>query len=203
VVFDLGGVLLRNGGPHQIVDHFPGVDADKVVEIILGPLGQDTDHPWHRLERGETTMAEVRSAQRQAMIDSGLRLPTHLRRDVVFELSEVMISFVAELRSMGLRTGMLTNNVAELRDRWWPLAPWSELFDDIVDSHEVGMRKPNPAIYRLSLTRLGATPERSVFLDDVAQNVTAAQQVGMHGVRVDPFDPEPAIAATKALAGLT
>ena len=59
------------------------------------------------------------------------------------------------------------------------LLPYDELFDDVVDSHEVGMRKPNPAIYRLALERLGATADRTAFLDDIASNVAAAQTEGL------------------------
>ena len=66
--------------------------------------------------------------------------------------------------------------------------PVDELFDLIVDSCEVGMRKPNPAIYELALDQLGGvSPEASVFLDDFAPNVEAARRVGCHGVVVtDP-----------------
>ncbi len=65
----------------------------------------------------------------------------------------------------------------------------------------MGLRKPNPAIYELALTRLGATAERAAFLDDVATNVAAAEAVGMYGVIVDE-DSAPAIAAVERLAVL-
>ena len=65
------------------------------------------------------------------------------------------------------------------------MLPFDELFDDVVDSHEVGVRKPNPAIYQLALARLGAEAGRTAFLDDVATNVSAAEGVGMRGVLVD------------------
>jgi putative hydrolase of the HAD superfamily len=94
---------------------------------------------------------------------------------------------------------MLTNNVAEFRPAWWPLAPWAELFDDIVDSHQVGLRKPNPAIYRLALERLDAGAATTAFLDDVEANVSAATAVGMVGIHVvdDGLD---AIAEVRRLA---
>ena len=95
---------------------------------------------------------------------------------------------------------MLTNNVAEFRDSWWAMMPFDEWFDDVVDSHEVGLRKPNPAIYQLALARLGADAERTAFLDDVATNVSAAQSVGIRGVWVEE-DPTEAIAAVRRMAG--
>ena len=96
---------------------------------------------------------------------------------------------------------MLTNNIREFRDLWWPLQPWTEMLDDIVDSHEVGMRKPNPAIYRLALDRLGASAHRMAFLDDIASNVDAAERVGLQAVLVEPGGLA-AIALVRELAGL-
>ena len=96
---------------------------------------------------------------------------------------------------------ILTNNIREFRELWRNLMPYEELFDDIVDSHEVGLRKPNPAIYELALTRLGATAERTAFLDDLPSNVAAAEALGMYGVLVDE-DAAPAIAAVERLADL-
>ncbi len=71
------------------------------------------------------------------------------------------------------------------------MLPFDELFDDIVDSHEVGLRKPNPAIYELAMRRLELTDaSKGVFLDDVMRNVDGARAVGMHGIFVD-VDPQP------------
>ena len=122
--------------------------------------------------------------------------------EMAFEANEEMVELVRDLRGGGLRTGLLTNNARELRDRWWALLPYDELFDDVVDSHEVGMRKPNPAIYRLALERLGATADRTAFLDDIASNVAAALAEGMVGVLVEG-DGAAAIAHVRELAGLS
>ena len=118
-----------------------------------------------------------------------------------FVRSEPMFALVDDLRANGLRVGVLTNNVRELRSRWWDLVDFPSLFDDIVDSHEVGLRKPNAAIYHLALERLGAASERTAFLDDMLVNVNAARAVGMHGVLVED-DQSGAIAAVRDLAGI-
>ena len=78
---------------------------------------------------------------------------------------------------------------------------FESVFDTIVDSHEVGMRKPNPAIYHLTMERIGATPTRTVFLDDLEANVNAANSLGMHGVHVSG-DSLHAIATARQLTGL-
>ncbi|MFM8794577.1 MAG: HAD-IA family hydrolase, partial [Acidimicrobiales bacterium] len=94
-----------------------------------------------------------------------------------------------------------TNNVREFRDFWWPLMDFPSVFDAIVDSHEVGIRKPNPAIYMLTLERLGANPGRTAFLDDLIANVDAARRLGIHGVHVEE-NQSASIAETRRLAGL-
>ena len=101
----------------------------------------------------------------------------------------------------GLRIGILTNNVREFREMWWPLMDFAGVFDTIVDSHEVAMRKPNPAIYHLTMDRLGAEPSRTAFLDDLQANVDAADAIGMHGILVEE-DPTSAITRARRLTNL-
>lgn len=201
VIFDLGGVLARNGRPADLVARFPGHDPDTVVRLVMGPPGDDTDHPWHRLERGEISFAEYREANAAVLAQAGVQPGSSSAPSMAFEPNEPVVALVHELRAAGLRLGVLTNNVRELRPLWWGLLPFDELFDDVVDSHEVGLRKPNPAIYHLALERLGATASRTAFVDDLAPNVAAAERLGMAGVLVDD-NPLPAVAAVRALAGL-
>jgi putative hydrolase of the HAD superfamily len=81
------------------------------------------------------------------------------------------------------------------------MLPLAELFDAVIDSSEVGMRKPDPAIFSLALRELGGVaPEHAVFLDDFAGNVEAARRLGMHGVLVED-DPSGALAELERLVG--
>jgi putative hydrolase of the HAD superfamily len=118
-----------------------------------------------------------------------------------FQLNDEMVAFIHDLKSAGLPVAILTNNVREFREMWWPLMDFETVFDAIVDSHEVKMRKPNPDIYHLTMNRIGATPNRTAFLDDLRANVDAASALGMHGVWVEE-DASGAIAAARALSGL-
>jgi putative hydrolase of the HAD superfamily len=200
-IFDLGGVLMRNGGPADFRDRFPDLDSERVLAILMGPYHEDTDHPWHRLERGEIELTEVLAHNRQALTAAGIDLPPPLSGTFAFEINEPMVGLVSDLRAVGVRTALLTNNVRELRERWISLLPYGELFDVIVDSHEVGMRKPNPAIFRLTLDRLGIDAERAVFLDDIESNTVAAAALGIIGVTVVDGGGA-AIAAVRAFAGI-
>ena len=211
VIFDLGGVLLSNGRQSDMVRRFPPDKADAALRVFMGDYGSDNDHPWHRLERGEISFDEVRRLNRVGLAEIGIELPKpapapapatgQSRPMMIFEINTDMVDLVTRLREAGLHTGILTNNVREFRDLWRWLLPYDELFDDIVDSHEVGLRKPNAAIYELALTRLSAQAERTAFLDDVLSNVEAADRLGLFGVLVDE-DTAPAIAAVERLAGL-
>lgn len=203
VIFDVGGVLAETGRHSDFSRRFPPEVAEQVTRLILGDYAADGDHPWHRLERGEITLAQNRELNRAAFEQAGIVLPAPPPGGapmIDFRPSAPMIALVHELRAADFRLGVLTNNVAEFRDNWRAMLPFDELFDDVVDSHEVGLRKPNPAIYQLALARLGADAGRTAFLDDVASNVSAAESVGIRGVFV-PEDPTDAIAAVRRLAG--
>lgn len=94
---------------------------------------------------------------------------------------EAMIAAVAAARRAGVRTGLISNSWGDalVYDR----ARFPELFDGWVISHEVGLRKPDPAIYRLGAERIGLPPADCVFVDDLGGNLKAAKAVGMTTVR--------------------
>jgi putative hydrolase of the HAD superfamily len=93
-----------------------------------------------------------------------------------------MVSYLRGLRDRGLRLALLTNNVKEWEPRWRPVWDIDALFEVVVDSGFVGMRKPEPGIYELTLARLGLPGEACVFVDDLQLNCDAAAACGMHPV---------------------
>ena len=90
-----------------------------------------------------------------------------------------MIDVVRMARSTGVRTGLLSNSWGLDYER----DGWDALFDAVVISGEVGLRKPDPAIYALAAQRLGLSREQIVFIDDLRPNVQAAAAAGMVGVQ--------------------
>jgi epoxide hydrolase-like predicted phosphatase len=174
----------------------------------MGPHHLDTDHQWHRVERGEITLDECRAITKQKLDDAGIvatvpaNAPASSANPFNFQLNDEMVAFIHDLKSAGIPIGILTNNVKEFRPMWWPLMDYANIFDTIVDSHEVRIRKPNPAIYELTMSRLNATPTRTAFLDDLLANVHAANSLGMHGVHVEE-DSSGAIATARGLTGLS
>jgi epoxide hydrolase-like predicted phosphatase len=181
-----------------------GVDGQVVLDLMLGPYDEDTDHAWHRFERGEITAAEygadlfARASEAKLQLDFA-SLGNMMSR---LEVHDVVIDRIRRLRADGYRTGLVTNNVKEASSQWRELVPVDELFEVIVDSSAVGMRKPNPAIFVHALELLGGVaPERAVFLDDAAGNVVGAQAAGLHAILVDAADPSGALAELDSLLG--
>ena len=204
VLFDLGGVFTDSPfeAATRVGDEL-GAEPGRMLEIVFGPYHDDTDHPWHRLERGELALEDARTeiialGEREGIDSDPYRVLALLaagsgpREDVV--------AAVHRLRDGGYRTAIVTNNAREFRDAWLSLLPFDEMFDVIVDSSAVGMRKPNPEIFHHTLRELGdVEPARAVFLDDFEGNVRAAVELGLHGIVVGS-DPTEAL---EALARLT
>ena len=188
VLYDFGGVFTRS--PFTAVDEGSdelGLERDMVFEVLFGPYGEDTDHPWHRLERGEVTLAEARQALLALAADRGLAddpftfLGRLGGRD---DQREAVVARALAIKASGVRTALVTNNIAEFGDGWRAMLPVDDLFDVVIDSCQVGLRKPNPAMFRAALDALDVAPAQSVFLDDYLGNVTAAVELGMHAIHV-------------------
>jgi epoxide hydrolase-like predicted phosphatase len=188
VLFDFGGVFTPS--PFDAAEELGaslGAAPGRMLEIVFGPYHQDTNHPWHRLERGEIPLLEARDAiialGRAEGIDTD---PFRLfARMGAGGARAPMVERAQRIGAHGYRTALVTNNAHEFRDGWRKLVPADELFQVIVDSSEVGMRKPDPRIFELALQRLGGIrPERALFLDDAASNVAAAEKLGIQSVLV-------------------
>ncbi len=191
VFWDFGGVF--TGSPFHLDDYARslGTTNDRLLEHVFGRYETDGDHPWHRLERGEGTLAEALEATAEACRADGIE---GFDADGFFkamgstssdERRETAVAKVRELNQAGIRQAIITNNAKEFGDMWRRLIPVDELFEAVIDSSAVGLRKPDPRIYRLALERMAVSlPASSVFLDDFEPNVVAARSLGMHGVLV-------------------
>jgi putative hydrolase of the HAD superfamily len=188
LICDFGGVLttpLQEG--FLAYQEESGVSLEELGKAMGRAAEEHGDHPLFALERGEITEAEFRD-RIERHLDDGFDL-TRLRT-LYFESIEpngAMIEFVRRLRGRGVRAALLTNNVREWEPLWRAKLPEvDELFELVVDSAFVGLRKPDPAIFRLTLERLGGVaPGRCVFLDDLDVNCEAARELGMAAVRYE------------------
>lgn len=190
IMFDFGGVFTDS--PFHAFTAYAeqiGASAEQVSDIVFGGYINDGDHPWHRVERGEISL----ELARDQILDLGKQADLHVDVWEVFMamaengggLREELVEYVSTIRGAGYATGIITNNVIEFREHWRGMLAVDELFDFVVDSSEVGMRKPNPAIFSHALKVAGVTAQEALFLDDFSGNVDAAEKLGIRSVLVD------------------
>jgi putative hydrolase of the HAD superfamily len=199
VIFDYGGVLSTS--PFAGITEFErrlGYPDKSLAQLLFGkgasPQGptEAPDHDWHLLETGRLSLDEFHErlvARSEAALGRPLDLGVYAQflRDLGVGVHWMVVHRVRELRAEGYRTAILTNNVREW-GRYWKESIPLDLFDVVVDSCDVGLRKPDPAIYRLTCERLGVAPEAAVFLDDTRRHVEAARAIGLHAILVgDPW----------------
>jgi putative hydrolase of the HAD superfamily len=188
LICDFGGVLttpLQQG--FLAYQDESGVSLEELGKAMGRAADEHGEHPLFVLERGEITEAEFR-ARIESHLEDGFDLAR--LRALYFERldpNRAMIDFVRGLRGRGVRTALLTNNVREWEPLWRSKLPEvDELFEVVVDSAFVGLRKPDHAIFELTLERLGDVgPERCVFVDDLDVNCDAARALGMAAVRFE------------------
>ena len=187
VISDFGGVLTTPlSAGFLAYQEEAGVSLEELGHAMQRAAEAYGEHPLYALERGEIAEAEfARRLQEQL----GAEFDLARLRQLYFERIEPnppMIGYLAELRGRGLRTALLTNNVREWEPLWRAKLPeLEEIFELVVDSAFVGMRKPEGRIYELTLERLGdgLRPEECVFVDDFEVNCEGARAVGMTAVR--------------------
>ena len=96
-------------------------------------------------------------------------------------LNTELAAYFAGLRP-AYRTGIISNSFVGAREREQERYGFGQMTDVIIYSHEAGISKPDPRIYRLACDRLGVLPEEMIFLDDLEPNVTAAAELGASGI---------------------
>ncbi len=186
VISDFGGVLTN-----PLLQAFvayqaqTGVDFRRFGEAMGRMMERDGKHPLFELECGRITEAEF-YAGIEAELGGGINMAAFQESYFAnLHANEPMVEYMRSLRGRGYRMALLTNNVREWEPRWRAKIPaLDEIFEVIVDSGFVGMRKPDPAIYELTLERLGdVRAEECVFVDDVDVNCDAARALGMRAVQ--------------------
>jgi putative hydrolase of the HAD superfamily len=177
--------------------HYIGVEGRAVAAAAAAvsddpdaaeAAGVVTDEPdWHRLEKGEIDVATYfsrLSERAPAILGTEINMDAYGRfwRSSSPGVHWMVVQKIRELKHRGIRLGLLTNNVKEFGEHWRTMFPIDDLFEEVVDSSHVGMRKPDREIYELTCARMGVTPQEVVFVDDNADNVAAARAYGMEAV---------------------
>lgn len=202
MISDWGGVLtspVRNSITGWIVAE--GLDEQHYREVMRGWMrgayGDGVENPIHALERGETPLAEfermlaaeLRTLDGTPVVAEGLLS----RMFGGFEPVEPMYEALRRAKRGGVRTALLSNSWGN----GYPRDQFPDLFDAVVISGEVGMRKPEERIYTHTLTEVGLPPETCVFIDDIQQNIEAAESAGM--IAIHHTDPDTTITHLESL----
>jgi putative hydrolase of the HAD superfamily len=203
VIWDFGGVLTTS--PFEAFARFErerGLPADIIRRTNAV---NHRENAWAKFERAEVDL----EAFDALFAAEALALGAEVRgRDVLPLLSgELRPEMVEALRRVKARfkTGCITNNlpanaVGSTSGRTLYVAEVMALFDHIIESAKIGLRKPDPRIYRMMVEALGADPAACIYLDDLGVNLKPAREMGMTTIRV--VDAAQAIAELEAATGL-
>src|SRR3954449_1898562 len=211
VVFDLGGVVFPS--PFEAFDVYDartGLASGTTRSIVR--VSSETG-AWAALERGELNMVQFCAALDAEAAALGHTISTATVMATIGEMSGArpeMVTAIGRLREHGLRVGALTNNWIDERsdgesasERVGAFGGHTDLlalFDTVVESARVGLRKPDPRIYALVCERLDVTPPECAFLDDLGINLKPAREMGMTTIKV--ADPAVALRELSSVVGL-
>jgi putative hydrolase of the HAD superfamily len=203
VVSDFGGVLtspLLEGFAH--IQDDTGVPPEAFgLAFARAAAADGGTNPLFELELGAITEAQflmTLEGELAAVLGRAVTLHGFGERYLgALAPNDALFAHYRALHERGLRLAMLTNNVREWEPLWRTKLPVDEIFETVVDSGFVGVRKPDPAIYAIVLERLALPAEACVFVDDMAINVEAARALGFAAVHF--HDTEQTVAELDAL----
>lgn len=187
VISDFGGVLTTPLGEAFLAfQDRVGISPENFRTAMKETMEKTGKHPLFELECGRITEADF-DDQMATALEPHVGHRPDIRQFGIdlfgkLEINSEMIDLIREVRRDGLRTSLLTNNVKEWESLWREMLPVDELFETVVDSGFVGIRKPDPRIYELLLGRVELPPEACIFIDDMKINCDAASELGIHAV---------------------
>ena len=202
LVIDFGGVLttpLQNAMIRFSMEL--GIELQDLVRVALKAYSGESDELVHDFETGHVSEEEFCKAFAQRLKDeTGVEVQSEKLVDRIFgglEIVEEMMEAVIRIRRAGYKTALCSNS-------WglglYPYDRFPEMFDVVVISGEVGMRKPNRDIFDLTVEKLGVEAEGCVFVDDHPGHLKAATELGMQTVL--HRTPEETIPELERLFGL-
>jgi putative hydrolase of the HAD superfamily len=187
VIWDFGGVLTSS--PFEAFTRFEaerGLPADIIRRTNTA---NHLENAWAKFERAEV---DVETFDRLFAAES-LALGAEVRgRDVLpllsGDLRPEMVEALRRIKSK-FKTGCITNNlpanaIGSAGGRTLYIAEVMALFDHVIESAKIGLRKPDPKIYRMMVEALGVDPKRCIYLDDLGINLKPAREMGMTTIKV-------------------
>jgi 2-haloacid dehalogenase len=195
VVFDLGGVLI-DWNPRYLYRSL--FDDEAAMERFLAEV---TTQAWNLEQDRGRPFAEAVAALVREHPEEAERIEAYWRRwpEMLGDAHADVVAILAELRATSVRLLAMTNWSAETFPLAIPRFPFLDWFEGVIVSGQERLVKPDPAIFRLLVDRHGVEPARTVFIDDAAVNVRAAESFGFRAIR---FTDAPALRRGLELLGL-
>lgn len=197
IIWDFGGVITSS--PFEAFNEFE--EANSLPKDIIRTINSENPdmNAWAQFESNSITIGQFNDLFLKEAKAKGFDIKG---RDIIKLLKgsirENMVSFLRELKS-DFKLGCITNNVksssAEDTDNETKEA--MSIFDHVIESSIVGIRKPNPEIYMMSCDALNVSPDQCIYLDDLGINLKPARELGMTTIKV--IQPEDAIQEVRNL----
>jgi putative hydrolase of the HAD superfamily len=207
VLWDFGGVILSSP-----FDAFAAYERDAgLPENFIRSLNAHNPdaNAWARMERSEISPDEFATLFEAEAAAAGHRIDgRHVLSLLSGSVRPEMVEALRRVRAR-YRVACITNNVktgagpgmARDAERARHIGEIMELFEHVVESSQLGLRKPDPRIYRHTCDLLGVVPQNCIYLDDLGINLKPARAMGMRTIKVG--EPAQAIAELEAMTGLT
>jgi putative hydrolase of the HAD superfamily len=203
VIWDFGGVLTTS--PFEAFARFEQERGLPIDIIRRTNAANHLENAWAKFERAEIDSESFDRlfAEESAALGAEVR-----GKDVLpllqGDLRPEMVEALKRIRA-GHKTGCITNNlpanaIGSSGGRTLYIAEVMTLFDHIIESAKVGLRKPDPRIYKMMTDALGVDPKRCVYLDDLGVNLKPARDMGMATIKV--VNAKQAIVELEAVTGL-
>ena len=197
IIWDFGGVITSS--PFEAFNEFE--EANSLPKDIIRTINSENPdmNAWAQFESNSITIGQFNDLFLKEAKAKGFDIKG---RDIIKLLKgsirENMVSFLRELKS-DFKLGCITNNVKsssqENTDN--ETEEVMSIFDHVIESSVVGIRKPNPEIYMMSCDALNVSPDQCIYLDDLGINLKPARELGMTTIKV--IQPEDAIQEVRNL----
>jgi epoxide hydrolase-like predicted phosphatase len=179
VIYDIGGVL-------EITPSTGWVERwERRLGLEVGQLLERPRRFWQAGSIGAMTSLEIREGVAETLGLDGATVDSLLDDmwdEYLGTLNEPLVAYIRELRRRGYKIGIISNSFVGAREREQAMYRFGELADIIIYSHEEGVSKPDPRIYRILCERLTIAPAEAVFVDDLEEMIDGARSAGMQAV---------------------
>ncbi len=206
VLWDFGGVILTS--PFEAFRNYER-EAGLPEDFIRSLNARNPDaNAWAKMERSEVALAEFVALFEAEALAHGHKLDGwRVLKAISGDIRPQMVEALRRCKT-AFRVACITNNMkhgdgpgmARSAEKAAAVAEVMTLFEHIVESSKLGLRKPDPRIYQHACELLGVTPEQCIYLDDLGINLKPARAMGMRTIKVG--DPDVAIAELEAMVGI-